>query len=94
MSLTPDTAPDQVSATHSRSNRVMRWCFAIFTFEIGLFLAVFPWVYLWDWNYFQDLFPALEIIWDDPYLRGALTGLGLVNIYVACLEVVKLLRKK
>jgi hypothetical protein len=28
------------------------------------------------------------------YFRGALMGLGFVNIYVAVLEVVKLLRKK
>jgi len=69
-------------------------CFAIFTFEIGLFLVVFPWVDTWDFNYFQDLFPALENIWDDPYFRGALTGLGFVNIYVAILEVVKVLRRR
>ncbi len=55
---------------------------------------VFPWVSTWDWNYFQDLFPSLESIWDNPYFQGALTGLGFVNIYVAALQVVKLLRKK
>jgi hypothetical protein len=94
MSLTPDPALDQAPPRHWRPNRLVRVCFAIFTFEIGLFLVVFPWVSTWDWNYLQDLFPSLEIIWDNPYFQGALTGLGLVNIYVACLEVVRLLRKK
>lgn len=99
--MTPDPIPDQVPVEseaaptrHWRPNRLVRVCFAIFTFEIGLFLVVFPWVDTWDWNYFQDLFPALENIWDEPSFRGALTGLGLVNIYVAVLEVVKLLRKR
>jgi hypothetical protein len=94
MSLTPDPALDQAPARHWRPNRLVRVCFAIFTFEIGLFLVVFPWVDSWDFNYFRDLFPPLENIWDSPYFQGALAGLGLVNIYVACLEVVKLLRKK
>jgi len=102
MSLTPESArPDRphvesqpAPAPRWRPNRLVRVCFAIFTFEIGLFLVVFPWVDTWDFNYFQDLFPALENIWDDPYFRGALTGLGFVNIYVAILEVVKVLRRR
>jgi hypothetical protein len=109
MSLTPDPSPDHSTVDrstvdspsaeaqpekHWRPNRLVRICFAIFTLEIGLFLVVFPWVDSWDFNYFQDLFPVLENIWDDMYFRGALMGLGFVNIYVAVLEVVKLLRKK
>ena len=99
MSLTPDPAASPAQSQpapphHWRPNRLLRICFAIFTFEIGLFLVVFPWVSTWDWNYFQDLSPSLESIWDNPYFQGALTGLGFVNIYVAALQVVKLLRKK
>jgi hypothetical protein len=56
---------------------LLRLCFAIFTFEIGLFLTVFPWVDIWSLNYFS----------------GAITGLGLVNIYVACAEVLRIFRR-
>ena len=101
MSLTPEPASTPESTPGSpivtrrshRTPRLLRLCFAIFTFEIGLFLAVFPWVDLWSVNYFAGWFPALENIWDEPYFRGAVTGLGLVNIYVACAEVLRLFRR-
>ncbi len=100
MSLTPEPAatPPPVPASPHRSHptrtsRLLRLCFAIFTFEIGLFLTIFPWVDIWNLNYFSGWLPVLENVWDDPYFRGAITGLGLVNIYVACLEVFKVFRK-
>jgi hypothetical protein len=100
MSLTPEPAstppsmPASPRGTHSpRTPRLLRLCLAIFTFEIGLFLAVFPWVDIWSLNYFSGWIPALENVWDDPYFRGAITGLGLVNIYVACAEVLRIFRR-
>jgi hypothetical protein len=101
MSLTPEPASTRSSTPDSptgarrsaRTPRLLRLCFAIFTFEIGLFLTVFPWVELWSANYFSGWLPALENVWDDPFFKGAITGLGLVNIYVACAEVVRLFRR-
>jgi len=102
MSLTPepasapDSKPGSVSETRRplpRAPRLLRLCFAIFTFEIGLFLIVFPWVDIWSLNYFSGWLPALQNMWEEPYFRGAITGLGLVNIYVACSEVFRLLRR-
>jgi hypothetical protein len=101
MSLTPerasapDSTPGSLSGTRRppRTPRLLRLCFAIFTFEIGLFLIVFPWVDIWSLNYFSGWLPALENVWDEPYFRGAITGLGLVNVYVACAEVLRLVRR-
>jgi hypothetical protein len=102
MSLTPEPAstppsspasPSGTRRSASRTPRLLRLCFAIFTFEIGLFLTVFPWVDIWSMNYFSGWIPALENIWGDPYFRGAITGLGLVNIYVAFAEVFRLFRR-
>ena len=100
MSLTPGSAstppstPAATSGTRSpRTPRLLRLCFAIFTFEIGLFLTVFPWVEIWNMNYFSGWLPGLENVWADPYFRGAITGLGLVNIYVACAEVLRIFRR-
>ena len=92
---TPDSPPPPTPELRrvSRIPRLLRVCFAIFTFEIGLFLTVFPWVYIWSVNFFSGWFPALENIWDEPYFRGAITGLGLVNIYIACAEVWRLSRR-
>ena len=99
MSLTPEPAPSPSSASaapnsirSSRTPRLLRLCFALFTFEIGLFLTIFPWVDIWSLNHLSEWIPALETIWDDPFFKGAITGLGLVNLYVACLEVLRLFR--
>jgi hypothetical protein len=73
--------------------RVWAICFAFFALEIGLFLVVFPWMDAWNLNHFQRWFPRLEDLWEDPYLRGAVSGLGLVNVYIAGGEVLRLIRR-
>lgn len=91
-----DSAPAAIAPTgrpRPWQSRLLGICFAIFTFEIGLFLIVFPWLDNWNLNYFQGLIPALQDTWDDPYFRGAVTGLGFVNIYIALREVVRLFRR-
>ncbi|MBM3734865.1 MAG: hypothetical protein FJW39_03690 [Acidobacteria bacterium] len=67
--------------------------FAIFCFELGLFLVVFPWLHHWTVNYFALLTPESyeqaswyewwRHTWNSGYFRGAVSGLGLVNIYIA-----------
>jgi hypothetical protein len=73
--------------------RVWGVFFVIFSLEIGLFLLIFPWMDSWDVNHLQGWFPRLQNSWEDPYLRGAVSGLGLANIYIACWEVVRLIRR-
>ncbi len=74
-------------------SRFVRICLALFTFEIGLFLVVFPWTDYWHFNYFEEVIPAFQGLWEEPSFRGALTGLGLVNLYIACLQAVHSLRR-
>jgi len=74
--------------------KLLRVCFALFALEVGLFLVVFPWRDEWQLNYFQNLSPTFEAIWDQPYFKGALTGLGLVNVYIALAEIIRLLIPK
>jgi hypothetical protein len=100
MSLTPESAPMLPSspassggAGSSRTSRLLRICFALFAFEIGLFLTIFPWVDIWSLNYFSGWLPVLENVWDEPFFKGAITGLGLTNIYVACAEILRLFRR-
>ena len=90
MSLTPEVPP-----TFSRPprHRLLRFALALFTLEIGLFLLIFPWRDTWTSNYFQASVPLLDLIWENPYFRGAISGLGLVNIYLAALEFSQFVRK-
>lgn len=107
MSLNPDSmtpqppAPDGSLAAEPPpqvpkrrwQGKVLTACFAIFAFEIGLVLIVFPWQDSWSLNYFQDLSPTIENLWDEPSFRGLVTGLGFINIYIALLQVIRLFRR-
>ena len=91
MSLTPESAgtqtdPETVSVPPKPPRRWLILCLAIITFVIGGFLVVFPWIDLWDLNSIPELVPGASDIWDEPYFRGALTGLGFVNLYIAVLQ--------
>jgi hypothetical protein len=63
-----------------------------FCFEIGIFLVIFPWTPYWDANYIGALIPQWHQFWDNFYLRGAVSGLGVVNLYIAVLELYRLRR--
>lgn len=63
-----------------------------FCLEIGLFLLIFPWTEYWDTNYFATLRPEWRAWWDNMYVRGAFSGLGVVNLYISLAEVLRLRR--
>lgn len=50
---------------------------------VGLVLLVAPWTVLWDGNYLLQPLPLLRTILLSPLVRGAVSGLGLVNILIA-----------
>lgn len=43
-------------------------------------LIVLPWSVFWDLNYFAIVWPALRPLLTSNFLRGAVTGLGVVNL--------------
>jgi hypothetical protein len=79
--------------------RPLRWdqrllviCLSIFSLVIGLFLVVFPWLTSWDQNWVALYSPALRSVWLSPYFRGALSGLGLINLYIGAVEFLRQLK--
>lgn len=70
------------------------WAVLLITFclEIGLFLTVFPWTAYWEINYFSQLLPGWRALWYNAYLRGAVSGLGVLNLYIALAEIFRLRR--
>ena len=73
-------------------HKLGRLIFIIVCFEVGAFLLVFPWLEHWDANWVAGLAPWLRTIWDSPYFRGALSGLGVVNIYISVAEMFRFRR--
>jgi hypothetical protein len=64
----------------------------VFCLGIGLFLLILPWTPYWEANYFGSLIPQWILYWDNMYVRGAVSGLGVVNIYISMLELYRLRR--
>ena len=50
---------------------------------VGVVLIVAPWTVLWDANYLLQPMPLLRTILLSPFARGAVSGLGMVNILLA-----------
>ena len=58
-----------------------RLLYIAFFLEVGLLLVVLPWSGFWERNYFAMTWPALRELLTNNFVRGAVTGLGLVNLY-------------
>ena len=66
--------------------------FIIVCFEVGVFLLIFPWMEYWNNNSIASLAPWMRDVWDSPFFRGALSGLGVINICISLAEVFRLRR--
>jgi hypothetical protein len=54
--------------------------------ETGLLLVLIPWSAFWERNYFVQWSTALQDLLISNYTRGAISGLGLVNVWAALAE--------
>jgi len=66
---------------------VRRLLFAAYFLEVGLLLVILPWTTFWDRNYLFDLVPVVRDLLHSSYARGAVSGLGLLNIGLGLSEV-------
>ena len=58
----------------------------------GSMLVLLPWLPSWDQNYFSGTSPGWYSIWMSPYFRGAISGVGVLNLCVSFCELWELLR--
>ena len=87
------TAPDKTRVFMTWHRRILGFCLVIFAFEIGIFLLVFPWLDNWDLSWIPVHSPKLSDLWMSRYFRGALSGLGFLDIYIALGELFKQLKQ-
>lgn len=55
---------------------------------LGLILIVLPWTHFWSDNHLLLLIPHLSFIALNGVTRGIVSGLGLLNIWIAVLDAV------
>lgn len=64
-------------------NRLLRVVLLLIWLEVGLVLILVPWSEIWEANYFLYQYPALGLFLKNAYLRGAISGLGIMNVFLA-----------
>ncbi len=96
---TPQVSKDSEAAPSEEPSRFITWhrrvlgfCLVIFALEVGLFLMVFPWRPEWELDWVPVHSANLAGIWLNRYFRGTISGLGLLNIYIAIAELFKQLK--
>jgi hypothetical protein len=64
------------------------------SFMVGATLVLAPWTPLWENHPALAMSPGLREILLAPWFRGAVTGLGFVNLAAAALDLVFILFKR
>ncbi len=90
VSLEP--VPEAAPPVYRWYHKVSALLFIVFCLEVGMFLLMFPWTEYWDHNFFSSLIPEWHRFWANSYVRGAVSGLGVVNLYISLVEIFRLRR--
>jgi len=80
-------------------HRLSSVLFIIFCFELGLFLLIYPWTDGWGDNYFAwaaggSVQTTWHAFWNNTYVRGCISGMGVVNLWIAVTEVFRMFARR
>jgi hypothetical protein len=64
-------------------SRVVRILVGLICLEAGVLLVFLPWSPFWDRNFFLQKFPAMVPVALSPILRGGISGLGVLDVFLA-----------
>ena len=64
-------------------NRMLSALLVVVLCIMGAILFYLPWTSIWEKNYFLSHFPSLMRILLHPSFRGAVSGLGVLDIFLA-----------
>jgi hypothetical protein len=67
-------------------NRLLAIAFILFCFEIGLFLVFVPWSTLWEHNVILGYSLTLHRFLLNNFVRGAVSGLGVIDLVLGVSE--------
>lgn len=91
----PPPGPVLVMPPAKQPNRPRRWLqrlwlvvFVLFCLEVGIILTVLPWTRLWTDNALLISFPAAKEFLNHNFVRGLVSGLGLIDIWMGVAEAV------
>jgi hypothetical protein len=64
-------------------NRILSAVLVVVCCMMGAVLFYLPWTGVWEQNYFLSHFPSLMRVLLHPSFRGAVSGLGILDIFLA-----------
>ena len=62
--------------------------------EVGLILILVPWSGFWERNYFTHMLPLADSFLSSPVVRGAVSGLGVINVVAGIADLASLLASR
>ena len=68
--------------------------FALYCIEAGLFFTVVPWTRLWTMNPWLHQNLTIGLWVDNPFVRGFISGFGIVHILLGVKEIMRLARAR
>jgi hypothetical protein len=90
-----ESKPVSSPAPEPRVSRATLWLhrlslviFVIFCIELGLLLTVLPWTRIWTNNMLLAVHPSWRALAQDNFVRGVITGIGLVDVWLGIWEAV------
>ena len=94
VSISPSVPPAPEGVPSKAHVVLSQVIYLLFCLEVGLVLLLLPWTLLWDNNYFFSLQPQHSEFWLSNYLRGAVSGVGLVNLWMGLRELRRIVRSR
>ena len=70
---------------------ITRLLIAAYLIEAGVLLVVTPWTSFWERNRFADLIPFVGQWMLNPFVRGAVTGVGILTALAGLGDLIALL---
>jgi hypothetical protein len=85
----PDPATDNSAEMPVWLQRLFVVVYVLFCIELGLVLIGLPWTRFWFNNGLLAQWPALQHLMQQGFVRGAVTGLGVLDIWLGIVEAVR-----
>lgn len=81
----PPAPPSPVAIWIDRIGLVIK---VVFYIEMGMLLAILPWMRVWTDNGLIIGYPHLRALLQQNFVRGLVTGIGLIDIWIGIWEAV------
>jgi hypothetical protein len=82
---------EALSARETDLSTLNRLLFTAYFLEVGLILILVPWSPFWERNYFAESYPVLQAFIRNNFVRGAVSGVGILNLVAGLADLRSLL---